>query len=794
MISPRWQKIFSDLWLNKARSLLVILSIAVGVFAIGAIITTRIVINRDLNSEFATRSPSDATLYIDNVDDTLLSVVRRMPGVEAAGPRRLIYGEVEAAPDRWVDISLYVLPDFENQPVDIITLVEGRWPERRDEIVIERGALNFANTGLGQTITLETQLGRQYDLTVVGVAHDLGRSSAEFYNDATGYIGTRSVTWMDLPQGYNELHLAFTGDTSSMEHNRAAAQTVRDRLARDDVAVRFVIIPEPGKHPAAPTLEALSLVLAAMGGFSLVLSAFLVINVITAILARHKRQIGVMKAIGARSPQVTRMYFSLVLIFGVLALVIALPLGAAGAWWLTNFVAQTINFDIVSFGVLPEVFAVQAVIALIVPLFAGLWPILSSTRVTAREAMSDYGISTAGDGEGLFQRILSRMNFLPRPFLLSLGNTFRRTGRLILTLFTLTLAGAIFVSVFSVRDSLALTLDDALRYWDYDITLELGDSYREQRVDREIARVPGVVAVEGWKSGGGYRIRPDGTEGYWVTIYDVPANSEMISPIITEGRWLLPEDQNAIVVNTSMLDQETDIQVGDQMVIRLAGREQPFTVVGIAQALLVGPTAYTNSPYLAEVTRESGRVDRMLVVTDQHTPAYRTQVAETLGEHIRRAGMPGAYTFTLDTTIAQVRYQFNILLLILLIMVALLTLVGGLGLTGTIGINVLERTRELGVMRAIGATGGTIRSIIVWEAIFMGLISWALGFALAVPVSRPLCDVIGVAFLGTPLRYTFSTDGGLIWLGVTIVLSTLASFVPAYRASRMSVSRVLSYE
>jgi putative ABC transport system permease protein len=97
-------------------------------------------------------------------------------------------------------------------------------------------------------------------------------------------------------------------------------------------------------------------------------------------------------------------------------------------------------------------------------------------------------------------------------------------------------------------------------------------------------------------------------------------------------------------------------------------------------------------------------------------------------------------------------------------------------------------------MRAIGATGATIRGIVMAEAVIIGVISWALGFALALPVSRPLSDMIGMAFLGTPLRYTFSTDGGLIWLGVTVVLCILASFVPAYRASRMSVAEVLVYE
>lgn len=795
MLSPRWQKILSDLWLNKARTLLVILSIAVGVFAIGTIVTTRIIITRDLAATYAERNPSDAVLYMDRVDNALLSVVRRMPEVAEAAPRRSVYGKLRASgADDWVDISLVVLPDYTNQQLDIITLEAGAWPERRDEIVMERSSLDFAGVSLGDEVLVETPLGRQYALRVVGVAHDMGRTDAAFYNEATGYLNARAVQWMGLPDGYNELFLTFTGTASSQEHNRRAAQAVRERLAREGVSVYWDYIAEPGKHPAASTIEALTLVLAAMSVFALVLSSFLIVNVITAILARHKRQIGIMKAFGARDGQVVRMYFSLVLVFGVLALVIALPLGVVGARWLTTFVADTVNFDIVSFDLLPEVLAIQVLVALIVPVIAGLYPIIAGTRVTVREAINDYGIGSPGSETALLPRIFARLTFLPRPFLISLGNTFRRTGRLTLTLFTLTLAGAIFVSVFSVRDSMTLTLQDALAYWDYDVTLELGGSYDRRRVEREVWRIEGITAVESWRSAGGYRVRPDGSEGFWLTIYDVPAETDMITPIMVEGRWLRPDDGNAIVINTGYLEQEPDIRVGDDLVLRLKGRDRPFRVVGIAQALLVGPLAYTNQPYLATTINEPRTVDRVLIETREDTPAYRAAIAEEVGMHMRRAGMIGASTFTFDTAISQIQYQFNILLVVLLIMVALLTLVGGLGLTGTVAINVLERTRELGVMRAIGATGATIRGIVMAEAVIIGVISWALGFVLALPVSRPLSDMIGMAFLGTPLRYTFSTDGGLIWLGVTVVLCILASFVPAYRASRMSVAEVLVYE
>jgi putative ABC transport system permease protein len=131
---------------------------------------------------------------------------------------------------------------------------------------------------------------------------------------------------------------------------------------------------------------------------------------------------------------------------------------------------------------------------------------------------------------------------------------------------------------------------------------------------------------------------------------------------------------------------------------------------------------------------------------------------------------------------------------LLLIMAVLIAVIGGLGLMGTMSINVLERTREIGVMRAIGASNGAVRQIFIVEGIIIGVLSWLVGAILAYPISKFLSDLVGQQFLSAPLDYTFSLNGVLLWLGVVIVLSALASFLPAWNASRLTVREVLAYE
>jgi putative ABC transport system permease protein len=113
---------------------------------------------------------------------------------------------------------------------------------------------------------------------------------------------------------------------------------------------------------------------------------------------------------------------------------------------------------------------------------------------------------------------------------------------------------------------------------------------------------------------------------------------------------------------------------------------------------------------------------------------------------------------------------------------------------GTMSINVIERTREIGVMRAVGASDGSVLKIFMVEGLFIGVLSWFVGALLALPIGKLLSDAVGIAFTDFPLNYTFSVRGTLLWLAVVLVLAALASFLPSRSASRLTVREVLAYE
>lgn len=181
-------------------------------------------------------------------------------------------------------------------------------------------------------------------------------------------------------------------------------------------------------------------------------------------------------------------------------------------------------------------------------------------------------------------------------------------------------------------------------------------------------------------------------------------------------------------------------------------------------------------------------------MTDRHDPSAQTQVSKVLEAHFTQVGLQVSSMSTTDDDRSHSDFQVNILVVFLMIMAILLALVGGLGLMGTMSLNVVERTREIGVLRAIGASDGSVLFILIGEGVLAGVMSWLLGLLVSLPLSKVMSDSVGIAFVNNPLDYTFSISGAGLWLIVVIVLAALASFLPARRASRLTVREVLAYE
>jgi putative ABC transport system permease protein len=433
---------------------------------------------------------------------------------------------------------------------------------------------------------------------------------------------------------------------------------------------------------------------------------------------------------------------------------------------------------------------------LLAPMLVSLHPILVGSRVPVRQALSSHGLSGDRFEFGRLDRFLERFRHVSPALLVAVRNVLRQKKGLLYPLIPLTLASAIVITVFSVQSSLRHTLDDALRFWQFDLQLRTAQPYHVSQVEEAALQTPGVSTVESWGAAGTYRKRPDGSESESINIMAPPATSEILQPTLLQGRWLLAEDENALVVNAEFLKKEPDTRVGAEIVLNIKGRDTSWIIVGVVQMQMSGSSmmAFANYPYLTRAVNEVGKARTLQILLSQQDAVSQAAVAEDVQARLKAMGVDIAGSLTVAQLRIGSEVYFGIVMTFLLSLAILLAIVGGLGLMGAVSIKVIERKREIGVLRAIGASDGAVQGIFLTEGISLGLVSWFLGALLAFPLSRLVADSAGTQLMGTALDHTYPVQGTAIWLFATIGLAALATYGPAKDATRISVYEALKYE
>ncbi len=790
MVAPRWRKIGRDLWGNKARTILVVLAIAIGVLAFGGVFTARAVLLDDFAAAYDATQPANILITGPSFDDDLILALRGLPQVVDAEGRVFYPVELYTVDGQRYDLTLYMIPDYENMQVDQLIFQGDAGPPGRRELLIERQSAKVVEIEVGQALTIEVPGGETFDLAAAGLVHDFNADPATDVNPYLfGYVSKETLQWMGYPLTYTELHIRVENPSGSEDDLQQSLRELESRVDDFGYTVTSAAVVTPDRHWAADMIQAMTVIMGGIGVFTLVLSALLVINTFSALLLQQQRQIGMMKAVGARGIDVALVYLGMVLVLGILALAIAVPAGAGLAWVLINILAGgLLNLDILNFHVPIGVLALQVIAGLALPLAAALIPIMRGTRLSVREAVTDYGIRSTG-------RVSTRRSFLrlPRPALLSLRNTFRRRGRLVLTLLTLTLAGATFCAVLHSRSSMVTVVDGIFRMFEYDVQLNLTEAYPISRVTRQAERVPEVMAVEGWIS---IEVRPllaDGSQGESFLLMGVPPDSQFMSPVMLEGRWLEPGEKDSIVIGRDLLRRFPDLQMGDLITVKYDEKEYSWTVVGVV-SLYFNDIAYVDFDALSEKLGTPGMVSAVLIGTAGHDDLDQKMAGQELEELYRRSGIMMGGWFTRNQLVGMFVAVVDYVIYFLLVMALLLAVVGGLGLTGTMSLNVLERTREIGVMRAVGASNRAVRRVIILEGIVIGLLSGVLAWLISIPLGIGLSAAVGIAFMDSPIPFSPSLVSFPIWLAIVTGISVLASLIPASRAARMSVRETLEYE
>ncbi|MBI5547473.1 MAG: FtsX-like permease family protein [Deltaproteobacteria bacterium] len=781
MRSPRWLKLLRDMKAGWGRSLLMVAAVSVSLVAVGAVLGAYSILSREISASYLGTRPASATLEMaapQGIDAALLAEVRAHPLVAEAEAREVIVARAKVGED-WRRTLLFVVDDFSDLRLNRFDPETGAWPPPLGTMLIERSSVEMVGAETGGRVRLKSPHGEVQEVPVSGLVHDSGLAPAWQERSGYGYVTRATVQQLGESPALHELRVELrdTPPESRLIEERAA--TLARWLTERGHPVHEIRVPPPAQHPHQ---RQMTTILAMLFGFSvmaLVLSAVLVATSLAAMLARQVREIGVMKVLGARSGQLAGLYAAFVGALGAVSVLLAVPLSVVGARVFSGVIARMLNFDLASTAIPGWVFAVQALSGILVPLAVASVPIGRASRTTIRQALDDHGVS--GD------RPREWPSALPMP----LRSALRRPARLALTLGLLSVGGAMFMTAINVKRGWEANVAKLYETRSYDVEIQL-QAPQPLALAERLRQLELVRTIEPWGVSPAAFARPGqidvvrtypdrGHGSLWVM--GPPPETRLVALPLKAGRWLSPGDHDAVVLNHAALAQSPQLKVGDPVSLSLEGLPTTWKIVGIVEEIGSPGIAYVTDEAFARVTGTSGKARMLRIATAAESPEERTASIRALEDRLALEHVAVESAIPLAELRTAVGDHILILVRALVAMALILAIVGTLGLGSTMSVNVVERTREIAVMKTLGATPGRVTRMLVAEGTMVGAVSWLLALALAVPLSRFVDTLIGNLGFLAPLPLVLSRGAIGAWLGLVVVVSFGATLLPAWKAA-----------
>jgi len=801
MLSPRWQKVRRDLWSSRGRMALLIAAVAVSLFALGTTLGAYSVLSRELTRAYRATHPASATLETDTVDRGLIAQVRALPGIAAAEARATVLARVRVGDD-WRPLLLFVVPDFKDMQLSSFTHLQGDWPPPTGSMLVDHMALSLVGARLGESVTVKTPHGRPAALRLGGIVWDSGLAPAPMERTVWAYITPATLALLDGSGRLDEVKILESARPLDATAIETTARRVAAWLERQGHAVAEIQIPPPGRHPHQGQMEAIMLMLNGFSLVALLLSGILVGSIVSAMMSRQVREIGVMKTIGAGAGQVAELYLAMMFVLGIAALVIAVPASRVMARALAATTAANLNIGIASTLIPWWVLAVQCVAGLLVPFVAAAVPVLRAGRMTVREAIHDPGVDDEAFGTRRLDAWLGPLRNLDVLVRLGVRNAFRRRARLLMTLGLLAAGGAMFLTGMNTARAWSARLGEVNAGRKYDLEIRF---QRPEPIDKAAAVVRGVAGVAtaeawgiadaSWGADAGVQIvhtYPDKGHNAF-RVVGTPPETKLVSFPLLAGRWLRRGDDGVVVLNHMAAAAMPTAKVGTSVTISVNGATRTWRVVGLVRDIGSPGTAYVSSRTFQDLTGTPGATRLLRVATAAGTAAERSSIFRRVEQAIDNAGMGIEFVLPVEELVTAVGEHMAILLGVIMMLAGLMSVVGVLGLSAAMSTSVLERMRELGVMQAVGATPSMIMRVIVGEGLFVGVASGLIAVALAIPLSSGVGSLVGALAFRAPLPLVMSWPSVATWFAVALAASAVATGVPAYNASRMTVREALAY-
>jgi putative ABC transport system permease protein len=802
-MSIRFLKVLRDITSDYAKNFMLVLAIGIGVFGIGSILGAYSVLTREMSANYLGTNPASATIEIDSsISQALLDSVRHFPGIKNAERHATVSARMKIG-DKWYPMLLFVIDDFKTKEINKIYYDAGEKIPADGTMLVERTALVVMQAKQGDAIIVKTTNGRPLALKIVGTVHDPGLAPAWQEQGGYGYISLATLKTLGESGDFDQLRILVQDNPFSRSSIITKAEELSTWLEIRGYDVHEIQVPSPGKHPHQSQMTSVLSIFTIFSFLILILGSILVATSMATLMVKQVRQIGVMKTIGANSGQIRSLYLFMMFILCMIALALSVPLSRVAASAFYHPISALLNLEIADTSIPIWVPLIQVGSGILIPFIAAAFPVLNGSRVSVRAALDNYGINLTGRGKQIGTRFLSGSSVVSETFKLSIRNVFRQRSRLTMTLGLLAAGGAMFMTALNVSEAWQENLSRIYTQRLYDLEVKLNDRIESKSIVSKLNKMEGVNIAEAWDysatspfTEGAHEVShtyPDKGHGGF-TLLALPLTTKLFKPTLTEGVWLTGETKNQVVLNQLARGLVPDASLGKKIKLSHDGKVGEWEIIGFTEDVGSGATAYVSIDDFALLENTAGKTKMLRIAYEDRSKQNAMTKNSEVEAFLESEGISVGTTIPVWLLHNAVAAHMKVLVNSLMAMAILMAIVGTLGLTSTISMNIMERTREIGVMRAIGGTPRKIKSIVVWEGIIIGAISIVIAFIFSLVLSTFMGRFIGNMAFKTPLSLSISVMALAGWIGIILLGSYAATFFPARRAGRITTREALAYE
>ncbi|MBI5958748.1 MAG: ABC transporter permease, partial [Chloroflexi bacterium] len=466
MVHSRWKKIFREVWSRKTRTLLVSASIFIGVmgvitmFSIGQIVIDALVSSVDQDRLAMLRVYISPRQDADLKDTRYLQTLNNLPDMEHVQAMS-IYSAYWKLPGDQEFTEAYLfgysapLSEIVLEPIE---LVKGRWPQPgQHEIVVERRLATAHGIEINDPIVVRELSGarengsaRDEIWTVVGTVFQpysysiLPGAPAMIPADNMLFAEHADVEAITGLAGFSVIQARYR-DYATAQAQSTAFETAVAEQAPYIPSIR--LIEDPAQNYLITQAHIFNNVLSLLAFVSLLASGFLVFNVINTVVLEQRRQIGILKTLGATGWDSFMMYAGIALVYGVIGMIPGVLLGIPAGYVASAKITPQFNILLEGFTVAWRAVGIGVLLGLFMPVLAAAPPVLLGIRISILEAITDLGINVIYK-HGVFSRLIDLFP-LPMGLRQALRNVSQKKGRLMLTIVALALAAGSFMGVYA---------------------------------------------------------------------------------------------------------------------------------------------------------------------------------------------------------------------------------------------------------------------------------------------------------------------------------------------------------